>query len=1095
VKIAITGGYHSEGLKELFNQKGITFITVTPTVTGNIEDAQKNYKQIINTQADLQNEALAYVLTSNSPEPYQIAQIFAAAINAGVNITALINEMGLTGKVEIDGTTIKVDGINFTATKISADEKAKAINLLKTINPSGFSFNGAATDMLRTAGMALGMLGVIEEVERAGLDNAPEIAGANMSDFARFPEFIQKILLSKELKSNYSMTSYGVSKETKPYSKHITRMLKIAAFINKTLLNFLPARIIETKIAPVTENSIFYAAFKEFQKGNTAAWQAIMRYFFEAGHKGYRLGSAEEKQVYETDFTNILKTASLAAANAAGAKLIKKVLRNAHRSHNLNKERKMTIYSASKIHKIQDEKYKIFMEAVKRYVDDPPEYFPKSTLTAGIYGTDYTLIDFLKAVNEETSKRRLAKETKTAPELKLITEDLTKNQQNLNKVLEMLYPVLPQHLRNEKSILDIMQNSKGESFIAAQENEVITAAAWIKEDKTGGVEIKYIALPDNEKADQFIKLIKEHFKQQGKFTYLDINERLDFYKQNGYTDFALIDLNTIMIDIPALAATFAVPETAAEILVRFVGGNHTINNFIPAVAASIQKFKKTSPEAALTSGETLNKPFSRFLTKYFGKTGLKIVQAAVAPFTERQIIKDIFYGISDKLSFLESHSDYFGNETEYAQGLNYILTAARKADATFSIKFLKNIALNIALIISHAAWNINNRSRALTSDIDNEDLQKELITSWVKDALDNKNIVYSYLVFLTHFSLGFNSSYFNKSEAAIVEYADNFYDASLHERTARAAPNTIFIVNDIIEGKYIGRVNDAPLRLSTLNGVQIFSAYGISHDEILKAVSKNYFMQKYSAYITADETQTGISFEGNIIKAQKTLIEAHRANGTLKNYAAKLLNIQQQWRLMQADKNILNIAGNAEADEIIKSLRQQTTYKHSQIMISPTQMEILSAKKIKELRALGVEIFLDAQSPSIKNISVYKQNGLNGFVTDGKLYHLYTGVISNAKTLTETDLKNIDEVITSTEGHNIISLDLMKKAIDSEFTRSILHKNNIHQAELGWMHETFNLKIISFRNAAFAPAMDSENLNTQIHASNLILTRAMLSAA
>ncbi|MGA2090768.1 MAG: hypothetical protein ABSH12_04815 [Endomicrobiales bacterium] len=60
IVITITGGFHSQGLQELFEERQISYLTITPSVTGNAETAGTNYRAIVSEQAKIfASQALA----------------------------------------------------------------------------------------------------------------------------------------------------------------------------------------------------------------------------------------------------------------------------------------------------------------------------------------------------------------------------------------------------------------------------------------------------------------------------------------------------------------------------------------------------------------------------------------------------------------------------------------------------------------------------------------------------------------------------------------------------------------------------------------------------------------------------------------------------------------------------------------------------------------------------------------------------------------------------------------------------------------------------------------------------------------------------
>ncbi|MCL2144533.1 MAG: metallophosphoesterase [Endomicrobia bacterium] len=100
VIIVVTGGYHSKGLQELLDDKKITSLIVTPSITTDTEKAYALYEKIIKEQAVFLKEALSFTIASQAAAEEQ----FTAMMNAGVkfleqagysqeNVNSLFNEL------------------------------------------------------------------------------------------------------------------------------------------------------------------------------------------------------------------------------------------------------------------------------------------------------------------------------------------------------------------------------------------------------------------------------------------------------------------------------------------------------------------------------------------------------------------------------------------------------------------------------------------------------------------------------------------------------------------------------------------------------------------------------------------------------------------------------------------------------------------------------------------------------------------------------------------------------------------------------------------------------------------------------------------
>ena len=64
VLICVTGGFHSESLKNVLVKQKFNVITVTPNISGNEDISALRYSQIINYQSVINSQALTYTLLS-----------------------------------------------------------------------------------------------------------------------------------------------------------------------------------------------------------------------------------------------------------------------------------------------------------------------------------------------------------------------------------------------------------------------------------------------------------------------------------------------------------------------------------------------------------------------------------------------------------------------------------------------------------------------------------------------------------------------------------------------------------------------------------------------------------------------------------------------------------------------------------------------------------------------------------------------------------------------------------------------------------------------------------------------------------------------
>ncbi|MCL2390445.1 MAG: DUF998 domain-containing protein, partial [Endomicrobia bacterium] len=111
VEVVITGGFHTDGVSEILAQNNISYIVITPNVTGGVQLAEDTYYKIAKEQAKISFQALATLNISQLPtqEQYKfVADAFAA--NGGVinaNVIFAMNNVIKTlsnGKASIEGT-------------------------------------------------------------------------------------------------------------------------------------------------------------------------------------------------------------------------------------------------------------------------------------------------------------------------------------------------------------------------------------------------------------------------------------------------------------------------------------------------------------------------------------------------------------------------------------------------------------------------------------------------------------------------------------------------------------------------------------------------------------------------------------------------------------------------------------------------------------------------------------------------------------------------------------------------------------------------------------------------------------------------------
>lgn len=100
--VVVAGGFHSEELKDYLIKKKINTITITPTITQNITDAQLLYEQNVKLQNKVMSQALALRMAASAPNIEQKRLLIQAALEIyGDNDLSKLEQL-LDNKIEID---------------------------------------------------------------------------------------------------------------------------------------------------------------------------------------------------------------------------------------------------------------------------------------------------------------------------------------------------------------------------------------------------------------------------------------------------------------------------------------------------------------------------------------------------------------------------------------------------------------------------------------------------------------------------------------------------------------------------------------------------------------------------------------------------------------------------------------------------------------------------------------------------------------------------------------------------------------------------------------------------------------------------------
>ena len=97
VIVLVAGGYHTDGINEILNKKGITNITITPNITNSTQDSRIQYEYLAQKQAMSIRQMIALGLISNATAKEQILTIVSSLLTNqnldGVNINILVQQL------------------------------------------------------------------------------------------------------------------------------------------------------------------------------------------------------------------------------------------------------------------------------------------------------------------------------------------------------------------------------------------------------------------------------------------------------------------------------------------------------------------------------------------------------------------------------------------------------------------------------------------------------------------------------------------------------------------------------------------------------------------------------------------------------------------------------------------------------------------------------------------------------------------------------------------------------------------------------------------------------------------------------------------
>ena len=104
--ILVAGGYHTDGINELLNKKGISNITITPNITNSTQQSRAEYEYLAQQQAMSVRQMIALGLISNNTPREQILAIVSSLLKNkgldGVNINILVQQLNQIFSREIN---------------------------------------------------------------------------------------------------------------------------------------------------------------------------------------------------------------------------------------------------------------------------------------------------------------------------------------------------------------------------------------------------------------------------------------------------------------------------------------------------------------------------------------------------------------------------------------------------------------------------------------------------------------------------------------------------------------------------------------------------------------------------------------------------------------------------------------------------------------------------------------------------------------------------------------------------------------------------------------------------------------------------------
>ncbi len=330
IVVVISGGFHSKGLQELFKDKNISFVTISPAIE-NIQNTEKTYRNMIKEEVSIDANALSFTVASSVSDFLK----FNMAVNAGLEILG-----GAYSKETIDTVTDKLKSMvtDDVTVEFSQDKTTINVGTRKIIltNDSGAiknttteedfdeysqaEINSSYINSLFENNPELNFSdGLIFELRNAENNNILSIKGIDLSVIARLPELIQQYLYE-----SLPQTVKNKMNPPNPPAVLITdnNIVKKIKNIRSPFLRRLSYKIYSIIIAPIIEapllNRIYETAKTDPKKSQKMISDMLKQ------HEGFnkntktRYESGIKKILDGMDRTNVFFTKNKVLAFASG---------------------------------------------------------------------------------------------------------------------------------------------------------------------------------------------------------------------------------------------------------------------------------------------------------------------------------------------------------------------------------------------------------------------------------------------------------------------------------------------------------------------------------------------------------------------------------------------------------------------------------------------------------------------------------------------------------------------------------------------------------------------------------------------------------